>query len=135
MRGLWISGLQECKGNGFFKVGRAANSFRSGPKNMKFMVGRLPLPESTSPVSSWGGGTLTSPIASLVSIIHIAHTTPYWWHSMLTSIRHDGFIKNLKTSTLEHHTQVQTTHARQIFSYAMTISSKPNPMHFEWCHG
>ena len=22
---LWISGLQECKGNGFFKVGRASN--------------------------------------------------------------------------------------------------------------
>ena len=29
---LWISGLQECKGNGFFEVGRVGNNFRSSPK-------------------------------------------------------------------------------------------------------
>ena len=29
---LWISGLQECKGNGFFEIGQAGgSSFRSGP--------------------------------------------------------------------------------------------------------
>ena len=27
---LWISGLQECKGNGFFKVGQGGQEFRSG---------------------------------------------------------------------------------------------------------
>ena len=30
---LWISDLQECKGNSFFKVGRASRSFQSVPKN------------------------------------------------------------------------------------------------------
>ena len=29
---LWISGLQECNGNGFFEVGRVGSGFRSGPK-------------------------------------------------------------------------------------------------------
>ena len=47
---LWITGLQECKGNDFFEVGRAGNNFRSGPKNPDFLDGRLPLPESTSPL-------------------------------------------------------------------------------------
>ena len=28
---LWISGLQECKGNGFFEVGWVDNNFWSGP--------------------------------------------------------------------------------------------------------
>ena len=46
---LWISGLQECKGNGFSEVGRACNNFWSGPKNMHLLDGRLPLPEFTSP--------------------------------------------------------------------------------------
>jgi hypothetical protein len=31
--GLWINGLQECKGNGFSEIGQAGNNFRSGPKN------------------------------------------------------------------------------------------------------
>ena len=47
-------GLQECKGNGFFKVGRAGNSFRSGLENLDFLERLLPIPESTSPISSWG---------------------------------------------------------------------------------
>ena len=51
---LWISGLQECKGNGFFEVGRAGNNFRSDPKNLKFLGGQLPLPKSTSPISLLG---------------------------------------------------------------------------------
>ena len=51
---LWISGLQECKGNGFFEVRRMGNSFRSGPENLKILDGRLPLPKSTSPISSLG---------------------------------------------------------------------------------
>ena len=46
---LWISGLQECKGNGFFKVGRAGISFWSGPKNLDFLDERLLLPEYSSP--------------------------------------------------------------------------------------
>ena len=60
IRGLWISGLQECKGNGFFEVGQAGNNFWSGSKNLDFMDKRLPLPESTSPKKFVGGG-LTSP--------------------------------------------------------------------------
>ena len=57
---LWTSGLQECKGNGFFEVRRACNNFRSGPKNLNFLDWWLPLPESTSPEKFVGGG-LTSP--------------------------------------------------------------------------
>ena len=54
---LWISGLQECKDNGFFEVGRAGNSFRSGPENL---TGGCPCPNLPPPKSSWGGGNLTS---------------------------------------------------------------------------
>ena len=52
---LWISGLQECKGNGFFEVGRTCN-FWSGPENLHFLDGRLPLPKSTSPEKFVGEG-------------------------------------------------------------------------------
>ena len=49
---LWISGLQECKGYGFFlKLGRRATIFGQVQKNLDFMDRRLPLLES-----SWGGG-------------------------------------------------------------------------------
>ena len=51
---LWISGLQECKDNDFFEVGWTGSSFRSDPKNLKKLGGQLPLPESTSPISSLG---------------------------------------------------------------------------------
>ena len=54
IRDLWISGLQECKGNGFFKVRWAANNFWSDPEYLDFLARRLPLSESTSPISSWG---------------------------------------------------------------------------------
>jgi hypothetical protein len=56
---LWISGLQECKGNGFLEVGRAGISFRSGLENLDFQVGQLLLPESSSP-KKFVGGNLTS---------------------------------------------------------------------------
>ena len=46
---LWVSGLQECKGNDFFEVGQAGSSFRSGTKNQDFLEGQMPLPESTIP--------------------------------------------------------------------------------------
>jgi hypothetical protein len=46
---LWISGLQKCKGNGFFEVKQMSRSFRLGPTNLDFFMGGLPLPESTSP--------------------------------------------------------------------------------------
>ena len=36
---LWISGLQECKGNDLFEVRRMAKNFRSGPENLDFMAG------------------------------------------------------------------------------------------------
>jgi hypothetical protein len=42
--GLWISGPQECKGNGFIEVGQACNNFQLGPENMDFLNGRLPYP-------------------------------------------------------------------------------------------
>ena len=51
---LRISGLQESKGNGFFEVKRACSSFRSDPKNLDILDGRLPLPEPTSRKSLWG---------------------------------------------------------------------------------
>ena len=52
---LRISGLQESKGNGFFEVKRACSSFRSDPKNLDILDGRLPLPEPTSPEKFVGG--------------------------------------------------------------------------------
>jgi hypothetical protein len=33
---IYISGLQECKGNGCFEVGRACINFRSGLENLDF---------------------------------------------------------------------------------------------------
>ena len=55
----WISGLQECKGIGFLEVGWAGNNFRSGPKDLDFLDGRLLVLESTSP-EKFVGGNLTS---------------------------------------------------------------------------
>jgi hypothetical protein len=46
---LWISGLQEWKGNGFFEVGQVGNNFWSGQEKLDFMAGRLALPEYSSP--------------------------------------------------------------------------------------
>ena len=60
---LWISGFQECKGNGFSKLGRRANNFRSGLENLNFLDGWLPclnLPPLKS--SGKGGESLTSSI-------------------------------------------------------------------------
>ena len=35
---LWRSGLQECKGKGFYEVGRAGISFRLGLENLDFFM-------------------------------------------------------------------------------------------------
>ena len=43
---LWVSGLQECKGNGFFKVRQAGNNI---------WTGGCPCPNILPPKSSWGG--------------------------------------------------------------------------------
>ena len=51
---LWIGGLQESKGNGFFKVGRVGNNFRSTPKKLDVLDGRLPRPNLCPPKSLWG---------------------------------------------------------------------------------
>jgi hypothetical protein len=53
---LYISGFQECKGNGFLEVGRAGNNFWLGSENLDFLDGRLPLLEYSSLKSSWGEG-------------------------------------------------------------------------------
>ena len=56
-----MSGLQECKGNGFFEVGQAGNNIWLGPENLEFLNGPLPLPDSTSDHEKFGGGgSLTS---------------------------------------------------------------------------
>ena len=39
---LWITGLQECKGNGFSEVGRTDINFRLGPENQDFFLGAAP---------------------------------------------------------------------------------------------
>ena len=61
IRDLWTSGFQECKGNGFFEIGRAGNNFWAGPKEKKKQIKkildmRLPPPESASPEKFVGGG-------------------------------------------------------------------------------
>ena len=53
---LWISGLQECKGNGLFEVGRNRHKFSVGSKNSWSLFGGLPLPGSTFPKKLIGGG-------------------------------------------------------------------------------
>jgi hypothetical protein len=52
---LWISGLQ-CKGNGFFEVGRVGSNSRLGPENLDFQDGQLPLHEYSS-LEKFVGGT------------------------------------------------------------------------------
>ena len=60
---LWINGLQECKGNGFFEVGQADSSFQLGLENLDFLDGRLPKCSSTKKFMGGGGGrSLTSPL-------------------------------------------------------------------------
>ena len=52
---LWISGLQECKGNGFFKAGRAGgHKFLIGSRNPDFFMGACPCPNLPPLKSSWG---------------------------------------------------------------------------------
>ena len=36
---LWKSGLQECKGNGFFEVGRGEQKFSVGSRKSRFLCG------------------------------------------------------------------------------------------------
>ena len=46
---LWKSGLQECKGNGFFKVGWGGQQFSVGYRNSKKDHARLPQAGSYAP--------------------------------------------------------------------------------------
>ena len=52
---LWISDLQECKDNGFFEGRRAGSNFWSGPENLDFWDGRLPMPKYFSLVKFMEG--------------------------------------------------------------------------------
>ena len=52
---LWINGLQECKGNGFFEVGQADSSFQLGLENLDFLDGWLPKCSSTKKFMGGGG--------------------------------------------------------------------------------
>ena len=53
---LWRSGLQECKNarmqRFFWKMSRTDKTFQAGPENLDVLAERLPLPESTFPISS-----------------------------------------------------------------------------------
>jgi hypothetical protein len=54
---LWISGLQECKGNGFSEVGwagRHATIFGRVQKIWIFWMGGCPCPNLPPPKSLWG---------------------------------------------------------------------------------
>ena len=55
---LWLSGLQECKGNGFFRVQRAGNNFQLGPWNLDILDERFPLLKLPPQKSFVGGGEL-----------------------------------------------------------------------------
>ena len=52
---MWISGLQECKSNGFFEVGRCGQQFSVRFRNFDKNSAGLPQPGSDTPESSWGG--------------------------------------------------------------------------------
>ena len=46
IRDLWISGFQECKGNGFSEVGRVGSSFSQLYKRWMFWTGGCPCPQT-----------------------------------------------------------------------------------------
>ena len=61
---LWISGLQECKYNSFFEVGRVGRQqFLVGSRKSN---GRLPLPEYSSPEKFVGGNLMSTLAVSCV---------------------------------------------------------------------
>ena len=64
---VWISDLQECKGNGFFNVGQAGNNFQSGSKKI-LIFGRLPFPEYSTPQKFVGGGLNILPLNMTFSV-------------------------------------------------------------------
>ena len=51
---LWITGLQECKGNGFFRSQAGGQQFLVRSKKYGFSGRAVALPKSTSSISSWG---------------------------------------------------------------------------------
>jgi hypothetical protein len=56
---LWISGLQDCKDNGFFfKLGGRATIFGRIQKMLIFWTCGCPCPNIPPPESLWGGGEL-----------------------------------------------------------------------------
>ena len=52
---LWTSGLQEIKGNGSFKIGRAGSSFRSGTRKSRFYGQAVAPARIFRPRKVWGG--------------------------------------------------------------------------------
>ena len=48
----YLSGLQECKGNGFFEVGQA-EVCRSGPENVDYFWGAAPARIYLPQLKSW----------------------------------------------------------------------------------
>ena len=59
MQGQWF----------FFKSGgRMGNNFRSGPENLDFLVGQLPLPEPTSPIKVVGETSMSTSTSTILSV-------------------------------------------------------------------
>ena len=52
---FWISGLQECKNNGFVEVGQGGQEFSVGFKNFEKNSAGLPQPRSNTPWKFVGG--------------------------------------------------------------------------------
>ena len=59
----------------FFQIERASTIFWSSPKNLDFLAWRLPLPEYTSPISSWGNFNVPHSLATLSFCT--PHTLPF----------------------------------------------------------
>ena len=84
---LWISGLQECKGNGVSEFRRAGGqNFSVGSKRSRFLFGGLPLPESTSPGKFVGRFLTTTNLERLcpktsraIGLLHVALTNFILW--------------------------------------------------------
>jgi hypothetical protein len=53
---VWISGLQECKGDDFSEVMQANNNFQSSPKKLISIMGGCPCLNIPPPKSSGGRG-------------------------------------------------------------------------------
>ena len=98
----WTSGLQECKGNGFFEVGRVGNNFWSGPKNLNFLDAWVPLPKSTSPKKFVGGelNILHNFLSLLCIVDNFKIVVPFKLPTTVLPFQYDTFVNHRRKQVI-----------------------------------